>query len=68
MANELRRVLVQNPRIKKHENREADFHKWGQWGTEDGSEMMGVIEYDNGSCDYVPVDWIKFINKKKPEA
>lgn len=62
MIERLRRVVI----IKgSHTGKEGWFHKWGQWATEDGSHMSGIVEFDDGTCDYEGVESVKFIDKNQ---
>ncbi len=43
--------------------RKANFHCWGTFADEDGSGVCGVIEYEDGTCDWFPPNMIKFADK-----
>lgn len=60
----LRPVIVKRQVKHEAENLYGYFHGWGQWGTEDGSDMMGIVEFEDGKCDYYPVTWIQFTDRK----
>ena len=43
--------------------RKGHFHCWGTFTDDDGSSINGVVEFEDGSCDWFPPDWIKFTDR-----
>jgi len=40
--------------------RKGFFHTWGQFADSDGASMMGIVEFEDGTCDYFIPERIKF--------
>lgn len=59
----LRHVIVKQS--KNDKGKKGYFHTWGEFANEDGSDVMGVVELEDGSCDVFAVVHITFINKEK---
>jgi hypothetical protein len=59
----LRPVIVKNKQQKDVKEIPGWFHQWGQYGDADETELMGVVEFSNGECDYFPVDCIRFTDR-----
>ncbi len=41
--------------------RNGFFHIWGHYSDRDGESTMGIVEFEDGSCDYFMPQDIKFI-------
>jgi len=54
----LRTCLIKN-------ERKAMFHCWGAFDDGDGSNINGVVEFEDGTCDWFPPTMIKFTDKEK---
>jgi hypothetical protein len=60
--NNLRPVVVSGGKWK---NKEGVFHTWGHWADEDGAGTQGIVEFEDGRCEAVHSDWIKFIDRDR---
>ena len=54
-------IISLRPCIVK--GRKGYFHCWGTFADDDGSSINGVVEFEDGTCEWFPPTWIKFTDR-----